>query len=171
MNSKSCVVCDVIFVPSHSKVKCCGRDCTKKYRKLYCPTSKETREKISASLKLHFEEKGTQTKGESHSAAVGAGTRGKYNKDPQSILDLSSRTIRKVLKRLDIGCVRCGWKETICDIHHIKGRKGENPNNHDNLAYLCPNCHRLFHAKKFSSEEIINFKEQVGDSWKNKYFG
>jgi hypothetical protein len=81
-----------------------------------------------------------------------------HNKDISkinSIYEFSKRTAIKILYRMDLmKCLRCGWKETTCDIHHILGRKIKNCNNHCNLTVLCPNCHRLVHNKKIDIEEI-----------------
>ncbi|OHD21620.1 MAG: hypothetical protein A2Y38_02305 [Spirochaetes bacterium GWB1_59_5] len=90
---------------------------------------------------------------------------------PDSILELSSRTVRKVLIRLGMGCSRCGWCEGTSDLHHIQGRKVPNPDSHDNLAYICPNCHRLVHERKVAPEELIPFSTYIGDRWKDYYFG
>lgn len=89
---------------------------------------------------------------------------------PESILGLSSRTVRKILKRLGVGCSRCGWAEGTSDLHHIRGRKVPNPDHHENLALLCPNCHRLVHEKKVEAHSLTNFYQQVGDSWRNYYY-
>lgn len=89
----------------------------------------------------------------------------------QSLLETSKRTAAKIIRRLDIGCSRCGWKEASCDIHHIKGRKIPNADAHSNLTLLCPNCHRLFHAKKIGPEDVVSFEQQFGESWKQFYFG
>ena len=66
------------------------------------------------------------------------GSKNKYNKDPKNIYELSTRTITKILKRMtddkNIGCCICGWNESTCDIHHIRGRKINNPNHHSNLT-------------------------------------
>ena len=95
----------------------------------------------------------------------------KFNTNPQSIIDLSSRTKIKVIQRLKIGCARCGWNDAMCDVHHIKGKKVNNCHHHSNLSYLCPNCHRLVHVGIIPSEELITFEEQVQDEWKKYYYG
>jgi 5-methylcytosine-specific restriction endonuclease McrA len=95
----------------------------------------------------------------------------KLTKSVASILDLSSRTVRKILQRLNVGCSRCGWHEGGCDIHHVHGRKIVNANVHSNLALLCPNCHRLVHEHKILPESLVTLDHQVGDSWKDQYGG
>lgn len=86
-----------------------------------------------------------------------------------SIWNLNSIPRKRVLVNLNIGCSRCGWSEDICDLHHIYGRKIENANSHDNLSYLCPNCHRLADKKKIKPEDIIPFSKQVGEKWRDAY--
>ena len=100
---------------------------------------------------------------------------GKHNsmglKDPQSILDLSKRTITKVLNRINRGCSICGWNEATCDIHHIIPRKNGGSNDNDNLCILCPNCHRKVHDKKIDPSTLINIIDYIGEDWKNYYYG
>ena len=91
-------------------------------------------------------------------------------KPPTSLFDLSTRTLCKILRRLEIGCSRCGWSEAAGDIHHIGGRKIPDANNHRNLTYLCPNCHRLAHSGKIKQDDLISLETQVGDRWKDFYF-
>lgn len=97
-------------------------------------------------------------------------TRGRPRKNPDNIFDVSSRTTRKILTRMNLKCSHCGWNKDICDIHHINGKKIENPNNHRNLSYLCPNCHRLAGKGKILKEELINLYDYVGDNWKQHYY-
>jgi hypothetical protein len=102
------------------------------------------------------------------------GSSGKYKK-PENLLQVSSRTIGKIFLRLlkeeGFGCSRCGWKEGIGDLHHINGKKIENPDHHQNLSYLCPNCHRLVHQKKIDKNSLVSLEKQIGDKWKKYYFG
>ena len=91
--------------------------------------------------------------------------------NPTSIWDVSSRTITKILKRMNVGCSRCGWKEATCDIHHIRGKQIDNPHAHTNLTILCPNCHRLFHAGIIGPSDVITLEQQVGERWKDFYHG
>ena len=62
-----------------------------------------------------------------------------------SILEISSRTIGKMLKRANRGCELCDWRVASCDIHHIVERKDGGSNDLNNLIILCPNCHRKAH--------------------------
>jgi len=72
---------------------------------------------------------------------------------------------------LNIGCSICGWNEGRCDIHHIKGKKIKNADDHKNLILLCPNHHRLVHENKINIDNYKNIQETLGDSWKKYYFG
>ena len=137
------------------------------------PMSNEQRQKITESLKKYFHDHPNKIcRGDVQAKKVAKGTRGKYHTyPPDYILSLSTRTVRKILARLSMPCSRCGWNEAVGDIHHIHGRKGLDPDNHKNLAYLCPNCHRLVHAKKIAPAELVSFESWVGDKWKQYYYG
>jgi DNA-directed RNA polymerase subunit RPC12/RpoP len=84
-------------------------------------------------------------------------------------LELPGRTVGKILKRMNIGCSNCGWKKSTGDIHHINGKKIKDYNNHKNLCYLCPNCHRLVHNKKIYKENLISLDIFIGNKWKYFY--
>ena len=92
-------------------------------------------------------------------------------KNPLSILELPGRTVTKILKRLGIGCSVCGWNEDVCDVHHIRGRKIENADAHENLTYICPNCHRLAHKGKIAVESLVTLSAYVGEKWIECYNG
>lgn len=133
--------------------------------------SEETKKKISSSLKRQRKEHPELfPSGEEHSRKVGMGTKGKFKKI-SSILDVSSRTAQKIVKRLNLGCSICGWNLSTCDIHHIEGRKIENANDHSNLTLVCPNCHRCIHTGKISKDEIIPLDEYIPDNWRDFYYG
>lgn len=86
----------------------------------------------------------------------------------ESILSASPRTISKILTRLKLGCSECGWDKSICDIHHIVPKSKGGSDEHSNLTYLCPNCHRLAHRGQIA--KFITLVDQIGDSWKHFYF-
>ena len=94
--------------------------------------------------------------------------KGKHKK-PTSILEVSKRTISKIFRRLNIGCSNCGWNEEVCDLHHIISRKDGGSDDHANLTYLCPNCHRL--AGRGQINNFINLHDYIGDRWKEYYYG
>ncbi len=84
-----------------------------------------------------------------------------------SLLQASKRTVAKVIKRLDLGCFECGWKVCPCDLHHIIPQSKGGDDSHENLTYLCPNCHRMAHTGLLT--KFRTMKEVVGDSWKQYY--
>lgn len=136
--------------------------------------SKEQRLKASISLKA-FYEKHPRTLSQKTKEKIGKSIN-KNNKKSQSILDFSSRTTQKILKRIkeekDLGCSICGWKDDVCDLHHIipTGKGGSDKNS--NLTYVCPNCHRLIHNGKIEEKNIIVldlFFESNNIDW-HKYF-
>lgn len=153
--------------------KFCNRDCYIKWKSENTSISKEQRIKISESLKKTREENPDLfPSGKEHSKNIGISTKGKYKgKDIDSIVEVSSRTASKILKRMNIGCSRCGWNKASCDIHHINGRKIEKADSHDNLCLLCPNCHREVHEGNFDKDELITLTEYFPDNWKDFYYG
>jgi len=169
-----CSHCHCEYKTTDKNRKYCSRSCAVKVnntKKL--PPSNEQREKVSQSLKAFFAAHPERIKkGSQQAEAVGKSTRGKYRwKKPDSILELSSRTVSKILLRLNLPCSRCGWAEAICDLHHVKGRKISNCNNHNNLTYICPNCHRMAHRGKIDPESFIPISIYIGDKWKIYYYG
>jgi hypothetical protein len=90
----------------------------------------------------------------------------------KSLLELSPRTVSKILKRMKIGCSCCGWlvEGVSCDIHHINEKKNGGTDEHTNLTYVCPNCHRLIHSGKIDKEKLVNLYDYIGDSWKDYYY-
>lgn len=131
------------------------------------------RQKVSDGLKNYYSNNPDKIRrGKAQSICVGKATKGKYKSNSaKNILELSSRTVRKILSRLKIGCSICGWNEAVCDIHHIDGRKIENCNDHKNLSYVCPNCHRLIHLGKIKKEQLITLEALIGNRWIDLYFG
>ena len=87
---------------------------------------------------------------------------------PTSILKLSGRTIAKIIKRLNLGCSSCGWDKAVGDIHHIVQRSKGGTDDHTNLTYLCPNCHRIAHEHKI--EKFVTLKDYIGDRWIDYYY-
>lgn len=189
---KICPVCGNKFETKNRRKKTCNRKCAgistipfhkekttediekqsiaikSKYE-----TDPEYRGKVSLGLKKYYRDNPDKImRGEQLSKLIAETTRGKYNKNPKSILELSSRTVRKIFKRMKIGCSLCNWSKGICDIHHINGRKIPDPDNHNNLCYICPNCHRLIHEGKIKNNQLISLQEMaIFSSWKEYYFG
>lgn len=76
----------------------------------------------------------------------------------------------RIFRRMKLPCSRCDWNKSNCDLHHIKGRKINNPHSQDNLCYLCPNCHREAGRGLIPINELIPFSVQVGMKWKEFYY-
>lgn len=89
---------------------------------------------------------------------------------PKSLMEISSRTASKILTRMKAACSKCGWNEARCDLHHILPKKQGGTDEHGNLTYLCPNCHRIAHERK-QTEGFVSLDEQIGDSWLEHYYG
>jgi len=165
--------------------KFCNRSCAAKYNNKRRKLTDSTKEKISSSLsgvskslehKNNIKKSHTgKTLSESHKRNIikahkERGITPPQRLIPKSIVELSKRTIAKILKRLGIGCSYCGYDKTTGDIHHINGRKTEDADNHSNLSYLCPNCHREVHRGLIDSKELITLKEQINDRWLEYYY-
>ena len=155
----------------------CGLGCSAKYNNSRRPpTTEETKRKQSEALKRYYdahpEKRGTDTRGEEYVKFIGSFTKGKFKGTfIESILDVSKRTASKILKRLNLGCCVCKWKEGSCDIHHINGKKISNPDAHENLTLLCPNHHRLFHEKKISRDDVVSLDKYFPENWRDLYYG
>ena len=52
------------------------------------------------------------------------------------------RLAKKINASLDY-CSHCGW-HGVCDVHHLDEDRANN--RADNMAVLCPNCHRDIHT-------------------------
>ncbi|RLD64349.1 MAG: hypothetical protein DRJ01_01190 [Bacteroidetes bacterium] len=85
-----------------------------------------------------------------------------------SILEVSKRTVSKILIRMNLRCSVCGWNESVCDIHHIIPKSEGGSDEHTNLTYLCPNCHRLAHKDKL--KDFVNLWDYIGESWREFYY-
>jgi hypothetical protein len=145
----TCCMCNTRYETRHQRSTCCSKEC-RKARKAQVQHNVTREQRIELGIKSSF---------------------GKYVRNPTSLYDLSNRTISKILTRLGIGCSLCGWSAGKCDIHHIRGRKIEEADRHENLAYVCPNCHRLIHNKKIKIDSLVSLQDQIGDRWKELYYG
>tara|TARA_Y100000034_G_C6906169_1_gene420560 strand:- start:3668 stop:4216 length:549 start_codon:yes stop_codon:yes gene_type:complete len=176
---KTCLHCGKEFTVTtmEKRKKFCTRRCAALYnnanRKPFSEEQKsEISSKISNSLKEYWKNNPDKIrKGEEQAKAVAKGTRGKYKRQPKSIMSLSSRTRSKIMQRLKAECCVCGWKEGTCDLHHINGKKIDNPHSHSNLCCVCPNHHRLIHENNVDESELKTFEEQFGDLWVEFYYG
>ena len=135
--------------------------------------SATTRKRCSDSLKRAWQEKRKCFScGPEHARIVGQQTVGKFKgQHIRSILEVSSRTAAKILKRLQIGCSICGWKEAACDIHHINGRKVADAQGHWNLTCVCPNHHRIIHDDQIDKSKLIPLNQSFPKNWQESYYG
>lgn len=160
-----------------------GRFCSAKCARGYSTKLKraEINEKVSSSLKKQSEELSQRAskqwkgipKSEAHKEALSLSVKKSFEENgsfikPNSIRELSKRTITKIFKRLKLSCSNCGWDKTVCDVHHIIPKSIGGTDDHSNLTYICPNCHRLAHEKKI--ESFTNLEDQIGETWKDYYF-
>lgn len=151
MENKKCKNCEKSLEGKDKRQKFCSHSCSTTFNNKGRVHSKKTKERISI--------------------AVSKATKGKYRKIIKSILELSGRTVRKILKRLNLGCSNCGWDKGTCDIHHINGRKINDYDNHNNLSLLCPNCHRMVHEGTLDKNILKNLNETIPNNWKDYYYG
>jgi len=147
-----------------------GRFCSTKCSRGFSTKSKreEINEKVSETLskdKTNRSERNFVREASKHAA---------YSRiqEATSILDMSSRTTMKILKRMKLPCFSCGWyyEGVNGDIHHIDQRKNGGSDHNANLTYICPNCHRLAHSGVIKSEDLISIQDYLGDEWKKYYF-
>ena len=168
--SKTCLHCSHAFTPKDPRQKFCGLSCSATATQQGRVRSQEHKDKIRVALTGRFKDKPNPQKGSAqHREAVGRSTT--TGRVLKSLLTASKRTQRKVLARLELGCSRCGWKEGICDIHHIRGRKIPDADQHSNLAYICPNCHRLVHEGKVQAEDLVPLTRSLPENWQDQYYG
>lgn len=151
----------------------CNSSCASSFNCKGRKLSEETKNKIRESCyKLREQDPDRFPSGQVAIANGSKATKGKFkSSNLKSIEDVSTRTITKILLRLKLGCSICGWKESVCDIHHINGRKIENCNDHSNLCYLCPNCHRLADAGKIDKNILVPLNEYLPSNWTEYYYG
>lgn len=144
--------------------------CAAKYNGKNRIVSEASRKKLSDTMKARWN---NSEAGQARTRLKQAGTVSQMgrHKKPKSILELSKRTVSKVLRRLGLVCSRCGWNQDISDIHHIRGKEIPDPDNHGNLTYICPNCHRLADRKKIKPEDLVPLSSYIPENWQKFYYG
>ena len=171
--SKICEMCGKEHDGSYGSGRFCSRACANTRRR-----SAETREKVSNSLKNYFialentdrvcEKCGKIYHSKDNTRKLCFDclpTIIKYiktEKQVNSILDLSKRTVEKVLHRLDLPCTCCGAyvKGVVWDVHHITPKKFGGTDDMNNLTYICPNCHRIAHTDiNLLSNKLVSLEE------------
>ena len=94
-----------------------------------------------------------------------------HRKNPDTILELSKRTVSKIMRRANKECSICLWKEEICDIHHIVPKSKGGTDDMSNLIILCPNCHRVVaNTDKYNNDFLYEFTiDKTFIDWKKHY--
>lgn len=159
MGCKQCVSPDVA-----RRAVFCSLSCATKYNNL------RLKKKFTKAQCQRGQRSCNRNKTRAANVASGVKTQRGKNKTPKNIYEVSARTRMKMIRRLELACFACGWDKAVCDLHHIDGRKQENPHRHSNLTYLCPNCHRLAHLKILIGK-IPTFEKIVGNRWIADYYG
>lgn len=148
-----------------------GRFCSSKCARSY--STKNNRIEINKKVSQTLINKQNLTKQERIQRKI-AKRHASYERENNvtTLFDLSSRTVKKILKRMNLPCSLCGWyhENIVCDIHHIIEKKNGGNDDHDNLTYVCPNCHRLIHNNLINKNTLITLKDYIGDEWKNFYY-
>lgn len=102
-------------------------------------------------------------------------TKGKEN--PKTLLEVSKRTVSKILRRMNLPCSCCGFhiSGVVLDIHHINPKAKGGTDDMSNLTYICPNCHRIAHTDtQLLNKPLVSIEEQLkscGKNWLDFYFG
>lgn len=101
----------------------------------------------------------------------------KVDNMPKSIFDVSKRTAMKIVERMELPCSCCGFyiKGVHLDFHHIVPRKLNGTDDMTNIAYICPNCHRIAHTDTSLLErELVSVEDQLkscNKNWLDFYYG
>lgn len=186
MKCKNCEINDAVKYSKYSTGEFCCRECARAYSTK--EKRKEINEKVSETLKAKkvkkiinyicekcnksFEVEKSIKKGR-HIYCNECKRKVLRTKDltnVNSIFECSNRTVHKLIKRAKIKCPMCGWDKTSLDLHHIINKKNGGSNDNSNLIPLCPNCHRMAHENKYSSEELtISNLDIIFSNWKDFY--
>lgn len=175
-----CLNCYEQYQGTDPKQKYCSHRCAgfhnnwmKKYGKGKKLTKKQ-KEKLSNSLKLYYSnlESHPFKNSDEWSKKIGKATKGKYKKKaPLNIFEVSTRTRSKILSRLNLKCSCCGYDKCPGKLHHIKGKKINDFDNHSNLSFVCARCHDEIHYGLIKKSSLITLKDLIGDRWLEYYYG
>jgi predicted HNH restriction endonuclease len=164
-----CENCEKEHEGTYGSGRFCAKECARGF------STKEKRIEINkkVSLKLSNDKYNGLTK-QQFIQLENAEKHASYERENEitTLYDLSKRTIGKILKRMKLPCSKCGWyvEGVVGDIHHILEQKNGGGNEHSNLTYVCPNCHRLIHSNKIEKNELINLDDFIGNEWKDFYY-
>lgn len=158
----SCERCGKIMLEKFGSGRFCSKACANTREH-----SQETRNKLSKAAVLQAAKRPKPT----NNIRVA-----KVERLPTTILDLSKRTVSKLMIRMQLPCSCCGVyiPGVVWDIHHIKPRHLGGNDLANNLTYICPNCHRICHTDTnllvkplISLEEYLQIKNI---NWQDYYF-
>lgn len=158
---KKCENCGKEHAGNYGSGRFCSNKCARGF------STKEKRNEINekVSIKLTKQQDIQRKIADKHAS---------YQRETEvtSLFDLSKRTAIKILKRMKLPCSNCGWyvDDVIGDVHHIKEKNKGGDDKHQNLTYICPNCHRLVHSGKINPNDLINLDDYIGDTWKEYYY-
>jgi hypothetical protein len=163
-----CQQCGKSFVSREKLAKFCSHSCSAKYGNKARFVTESQRKKAAESMLRYWK----NHPGELHKVHL-ASQKGKHKSkmNISSVFDLPSRTRAKIISRLKSACFNCGWDQGTGDLHHIIPKSKGGDNKHENLTYLCPNCHRLAHEGKIPATTLKSLSVVVGERWKEFYYG
>lgn len=85
----------------------------------------------------------------------------------QRLEDSNNMTYTSVARRNhENKCIVCGF-DKILEVHHVN--ENHDDNRADNLVFLCPSHHRLYHSR-YKYEVVPHIKEYL-ERWKNRVVG
>ncbi len=84
-------------------------------------------------------------------------------------MSFSEKTKLEVRQKAAFQCCRC--HEIGIDVHHIIPEADNGPNEFDNAAPLCQNCHDRFGANPEKRKEIRQMRDWWYEVVKEKYYG
>ena len=155
-----CETCGKVMTEKFGSGRFCSRACANTRSH-----SEETRKKQSIATKANAAKK------------AGSNVRiAKVKRIPTNLLELSKRTVSKIVIRMALPCSCCDTyvPGVAWDIHHIVPRKEGGPDTADNLTYICPNCHRISHTDiSLLPNKLIpldKYLEIKGKKWQDYYF-
>ena len=159
----TCERCGKVMTELFGTGRFCSRACANKHSH-----SDETKAKLAIAAKTNAAVR-AQTKPEITRVAI-------VDRVPKSILELSKRTVSKVIARMSLPCSCCGIyvPGIIWDIHHIKPKAKGGTDEMSNLTYICPNCHRICHTNpELLIKDLVSldkFLETQDKKWQDYYF-
>lgn len=158
----TCERCGKVMTEKFASGRFCSKTCanTREY-------SQETRDKLS---------KAATAQAAKRSKTTNTIRIAKVDRIPTSILELSKRTVSKLMIRMQLPCSCCGAyvPGVVWDVHHIKPRHLGGSDLADNLTYICPNCHRICHTNTaLLTKPLVSLEDYLklkNINWQEYYF-